>query len=87
MANLAAVKDLDVESAKEKTLRDLAKWSESIEPNFAQAAEVVAAGRRLFTKDNLSQLLQLVSGKEDRRALNAYLAELREAQAGRLSNA
>jgi len=87
MANLASAKDLDVECAKEKTLRDLAKWSESIEPNFAQAAEVIAAGRRLLTKDNLRQLLPLVSGKEDRRVLNAYLAELPEAQTGRLSTA
>jgi len=87
MANVAVVKELDVETAKEKTLRDLAKWSESIEPNFAKAAEVIAAGRRLLTKDNLRQLVPLVSGKEDRRVLNAYLAELPAAQNGRFSTA
>lgn len=87
MANLAVVRNLDVENAKEKKLRDLAKWSESIEPNIAQAAEVIAAGRRLLTRGNLRQLLPLVPGKEDRRALNAYLAELPEAQADRLRNA
>ncbi|CAM5617535.1 hypothetical protein [Rhodanobacter lindaniclasticus] len=87
MANLDVVRDLDVESTKEKTLRDLAKWSDSVEPNLAQAEEAIAAGRRLLTKDNLRQLLPLVSVKEDRRVLNAYLAELPEAHADRLSNA
>lgn len=81
MANLAAVKALDVDGAKEKTLRDLAKWSEVIEPNLTQAAEVIAAGRRLLTQANLRQLLPLLSRREDRQGFNAFLAELPEGQA------
>ena len=81
MANLAAVKNLDVDSANEKTLRDLVKWSERIEPNLAQAAETVAAGRRLLTQANLRQLLPFATDRQDRQTLTAFIAELPEGQA------
>ncbi|MBT2119679.1 hypothetical protein KK141_21345 [Dyella sp. LX-66] len=80
MANLATVKALDVDGAKEKTLRDLAKWNESIEPTLAQAAEVIALGRRLLTQENLRRLLPMLSNKEDRQGFNAFLAELPEGE-------
>lgn len=81
MANLAAVKALDIDGAKEKTLRDLAKWSEVIEPNLARATEVIALGRRLLTQTNLRQLLALLSSKEDRLGFNSFLTELPVEQA------
>lgn len=81
MTSLAAVKGLDVDSAKEKTLRDLAKWSERIEPNLVQATEAVAAGRRLLTQANLRQLIPFAPDKEGRQTMAAFIADLPEGQA------
>jgi len=43
---------------------------------LAQAEAAIAAARRLLTQANVRQLLQFVAGKDDRRALNAYLEPL-----------
>ena len=81
MENLSAVKGLDVDDLKDKALRDLAKWSESIEPTLAQAEESIAAGRRLLTQANIRQLLAFIPKREDQRVLQAFIAELPDVQA------
>jgi len=81
MENLSVVKGLDVDGLKDKALRDLAKWSESIEPTLAQAEEAIAAGQRLLTQANIRQLLAFIPKREDQRALQAFIAELPDVQA------
>jgi hypothetical protein len=81
MENLSVVKGLDVDDLKDKALRDLAKWSESIEPTLAQAEESIAAGRRLLTQANIRQLLAFIPKREDQRVLQAFIAELPDVQA------
>lgn len=73
MENLAAIKIADVDNLKDKTLRDLAKWIDEVDPALARAEDAVAAGRRLLTKNNLQQLHIFLSKKEDKRTFNAYL--------------
>jgi hypothetical protein len=81
MANLALIKGLDIDSMKDKMLRDLAKWGESVEPALAQAEEALATGRRLLTQANMRQLLAFTTSREDRQTLTAFIAELPEAHA------
>lgn len=81
MENLSVVKGLDVDGLKDKALRDLAKWSESIEPTLAQAEEAIAAGQRLLTQPNIRQLLAFIPKREDQRVLQSFIAELPDVQA------
>jgi hypothetical protein len=86
MENLSVIKAVDVDTLKDKVLRDLAKWIEEADPALARAADAVAAGRRLLTKSNLQQLHSFLSAKEDKRAFNAYLNGLPDGSES-LSNA
>lgn len=79
LADLDTIKGTDVENMKDKALKDLAKWSESIDPTLAQVEEVVAAGRRLLTQANLQPLFEFTTRREDRQTLATFLADLPQA--------
>jgi hypothetical protein len=76
MEPLDQVEAAEVDTLPDKTLRVLSKWATSIEPALIQAEAAIAAGHRLLTQENLRQLDQFLSSKEDRRALAAYLQRL-----------
>lgn len=76
MRPLEVVEAADVEQLPDKARRDLAKWVLTVEPALNQAEAAIAAGRRLLTQENLRQLAQFVTSKEDLRALNAFLQRL-----------
>lgn len=78
MDMLAVIKVADVDSLKDKALRDLAKWIISVDPTMARAEETIEAGRRLLTKNNLQQLLVFIDTKAERRTFNTFLVDLPE---------
>lgn len=73
MRPLEVVEAADVDHLPDKARRELAKWVLTVEPTLVQAEAAIAAARRLLTRSNLRQTLQFLTGKEDRRRLNAYL--------------
>lgn len=66
----------DPDSLNDKHLRDLAKWTESIEPNLERAAAAIEHGRRLLTPENLGQLTKLANTHEDRKRVSACLSRV-----------
>ena len=74
---LADFGKVDVDLLNARDLAHWAKWIDTIEPAIQSADAALALGKRLLDKDNLEQLTQWVSTREDIKAFKAFLADER----------
>lgn len=73
---LAALSEADVENLPDKQLRDLSKVGGELDANLERLRSIVAAGRRLLTRQNIQQLTRFATSSADSRLFAAFLRDL-----------
>jgi hypothetical protein len=73
---LTALSEADIESLPDKQLRELSKVGGGLDANLERLRNVVAAGRRLLTRQNIQQLTRFATSSADSRLLTAFLRDL-----------
>ncbi|HEL7888383.1 DUF885 domain-containing protein [Stenotrophomonas maltophilia] len=73
---LTALSEADIESLPDKQLRELSKVGGELDSNLERLRNVVAAGRRLLTRQNIQQLTRFATSSADNRLFAAFLRGL-----------
>lgn len=73
---LTALSEADIESLPDKQLRELSKVGGELDANLERLRNVVAAGRRLLTRQNIQQLTRFATSSADSRLFAAFLRDL-----------
>lgn len=73
---LAALSEADIESLPDKQLRELSKVGGELDANLEHLRNVVAAGRRLLTRQNIQQLTRFATSSADSRSFATFLRDL-----------
>lgn len=73
---VSTLAEADIDSLSEKELRELSKVGAELDSNLQRLRAVIAAGRRLLTKANLSQLTQFATSRAESRLFESFLREM-----------
>ncbi|MDR7099162.1 hypothetical protein J2X04_001509 [Lysobacter niabensis] len=73
---LSTLSDADIDSLPDKQLRELSKVGSELNPNLERLRTVVAAGRRLLTRQNVQQLARFATSRAETRLFEQFLREL-----------
>lgn len=73
---LTALADADIENLPDKQLRELSKMGGELDANLERLRRIVAAGRRLLTRQNIQQLTRFATSRADSRLFAAFLRDL-----------
>ena len=73
---LTALSEADIENLPDKQLRELSKVGGELDRNLERLRSIVAAGRRLLTRQNIRQLTQFATSSADNRLFAAFLRDL-----------
>lgn len=73
---LTSLSEADIESLPDKQLRELSKVGSELDANLGRLRNVVAAGRRLLTRQNIQQLSRFVTSSADSRLFATFLRDL-----------
>ena len=73
---LTALSEAEIENLPDKQLRELSKVGGELDANFERLRSIVAAGRRLLTRQNVQQLMQFATSSADNRLFAAFLRDL-----------
>jgi hypothetical protein len=73
---LTALTEADIESLPDKQLRELSRVGGELDTNLERLRSIVAAGRRLLTRQNIQQLSRFLVRREDIKAFDIFLRDL-----------
>lgn len=73
---LTALSEADIENLPDKKLRELSKAGGELDANLERLRNIVAAGRRLLTRENIQQLTRFATGSADTRLFTAFVRDL-----------
>lgn len=73
---LTALAETDIENLQDKQLRELSKVGGELDANLERLRSIVAAGRRLLTRQNIQQLTPFATSSADKRLFSAFLRDL-----------
>jgi hypothetical protein len=73
---LTALAEADIENLPDKQLRELSKLGGELATNLERLRSIVAAGRRLLTRQNIQQLTPFATSSADNRLFAAFLRDL-----------
>lgn len=73
---LTALSEAEIENLPDKKLRELSKAGGELDANLERLRNIVAAGRRLLTRENIQQLTRFATGSADTRLFAAFVRDL-----------
>ncbi|MEB1527544.1 hypothetical protein [Xanthomonas sp. WHRI 7945] len=73
---LKGLSEADIESLPDKQLRELSKVGGELDANLDRLRAIVAAGRRLLTRQNIQQLMRFATSSAENRLFAMFLSDL-----------
>ena len=73
---LSTLPDADIDNLPDKQLRELSKVGGELDANLERLRTLVAAGRRLLVRQNISQLTPFATNRTETQSLEKFLREL-----------